>query len=482
MQCLKQLSGARNDIPVYELDGNIPSLRSAVDLLSRLHPEDKIIVYFGESFIFGDSFSEDLLSVDAGKMLFVGDARTSEWRNHLRRRLEGVNHRSFEFQRFAPEDYDGLANAILEYVPAPRFHKMSPEQRNDEFKKSNSQLLIAMKEVTQSKKFRDIIAREFHDLPDDDCRACFLICGVATLARSGITRGMAKETYDRLSTQRSFASAISELEGIVFEDRNGRLVARHEVYVRHIIENVATIELAQRAICALLNSYTKFDVPVIKSVGRQDGILFRFLLNHNFLRELFRIKGAPAVPKDVYSQFEVEFQRDGHFWLQYGQYLSSMKQFEDALPVLEKSIQAYPENDYAAHALADVQLRVAEQASGWSSSVAELVGHAVATLEDLHANRFNRSDQYAIATLAKSHIRVLIKHQRMEAAKEAAKRYFDEIGRIGAAIRDEQLERARTELLHFLTHGKVPFEEVEAKRNPRAGRKPRGGKPKRKRR
>ena len=330
-----------------------------------------------------------------------------------------------------------------------------------------------MKEVTQSRNFRDIIASEYGGFQDDDCRCCFVICGIATLARSGISSGLAKEAYDRISRQRSFSNALRELDGVVFEDRNGRLVARHEIYVRHILENVATVEHVRDSIVSLLSAFTKYDVPVIKNVGRQDGILFRFLLNHNFLKDLFTIKGARSVPTDIYSPFEVEFQRDGHFWLQYGQYLSSMKRFDDALPVLEKSILAYPENDFAAHALADVQLRVAENASVWNSSVAELVGHAVATLEDLHANRSSRSDQYAIATLAKSHIRVLIKHDQHDAAKEAAKRYFNEIGSIGSSLRGEQLEIARTELLHFLTNGKAPYEDIEV--NNKTGPKRKGG-------
>lgn len=456
MQALKLLAGEREDVPVYELDGNIPSLRAAVDLLARIHPQEKVIVYFGESFIFGDSFSEDILSVDAGRMLFVGDARTSEWRHHIRRRLEGVNYRSFEFQRFSEEDYDGLTNAILKYVPAPRFHRMTPAQRRAEFEKSKSQLLIAMKEITQARKFREIIAGEYNNLPDDDCRAFFLISGLATLARSGVGRGMANEAYQYISKHRSFNSALSQLEGIVSEDRNGRLVARHEVYVRHIVENVASVEIVKTAIIALLKSFTKFNIPVIKNVGRQDGLLFRFLLNHNFLRELFQVKDSRSTPSAIYEEFEVQFQRDGHFWLQYGQYLSSLGKFEDALPVLEKSIEAYPENDYAAHALADVQLRVAKEAKNWNGSVAALVGHAVATLENLHASRSALSDQYAIATLAKQHVGVLIKHQRTDAAKEAAKRYFDQIGRIGSSVRDGELEETRTELLHFLTHGRIP--------------------------
>ena len=474
MQALKQLAGDGRQVPIYELDGEIPSLKSAISLLARLHPDEKVVVYFGESFLFGDSFAEDLLSFDAGHFLFVGDARTSEWKNHIRRRLEGVGFRSFEFQRFAREDYEGLASAILSYVPAPRFHKMTPQQRFEEFDRSKSQLLIAMKEATQSRNFREIITSEYNDLPDEDAKFCFLICGISTLARSGVASGSAKEAYDRISSHRPFSSALKVLDGIVSEDRNGRLIARHEIYVRHILENVASVEAVRSTIISMLECYTKYNVPIIKNVGRQDGILFRFLLNHNFLKELFKVKGSVDSPVEIYGHFEVDFQRDGHFWLQYGQYLSSVGRYDDALPVLEKSIQAYPDNDYAAHALADVQLRVAEHTRVWSGGVAELVGHAVRTLEDLHSKRSSLTDQYAIVTLAKSHTRVLIKHDQIDAARVAAKRYFDEISQIRSSIRSEQLEVARTELLHFLTTGKAPYEEREEESKPQHTNRKRG--------
>lgn len=461
LQAIRRISITKPELPVYEIDGNVQSLRATINLLARLHPDQKIIVYFGDSFIFGDSFSEDLLSIDAGRMIFVGDSRTGEWKNHIRRRLENVNYRSFEFQRFERDDYQSLIDALIKYVPAPHFHKLSKEKRIAELDKSKSQLLIAMKEATQAKRFRDIITQEYASLSDDDGRKMLLLCGVATLARSGISLGMLKEAYGEIFRSRPFSGALGELEGIVYEDRNGRLIARHEVYVRHIIENVVPVEEVTEAVIAMLRCYTKYDVPIIKNVGRQDGILFRFLLNHNFLRDLFRVKDARDAPGKIYQNFEVDFQRDGHYWLQYGQYLSAIGSFDAALPVLEKSIQAYPENDFAAHALADVQLRVAREAKLWDATVAELVGHAVATLEELHANRSNKTDQYAIATLANLHTRVLIKHQRTEAARMVAKRYFEEISSIGGTARDQVLDNVRTELLHFLTHGEIPNGKVD---------------------
>ncbi|WP_419307790.1 SIR2 family protein [Chromohalobacter israelensis] len=454
MQSLLRFHAEYESIPIYEVGGDVPSLRDAVHFLVRLHPDEKIMVFIGETFVFGDSLAEDILSVAANKVLFVGDARTKEWKNHISRRLTGVNLRSFEFQRFEREDYPRLSAAILKYVPAPRFHKLSHKQRLDEFDRSKKQLLIALKEATHSRKFKEVIKEEFNSLSHEDVKLCFLIVGVSTLARSGISEGMAREAYEALSTSIPFKSATSELEGIVNSDRNGRLVARHESYVRYIIDNIADLSLLKGAVTEMLRVFVKYSVPVIKSVGRQDGILFRFLLNHDFMREAFRRRGEAGYPVDIYKEFEIPFQRDGHFWLQYGQYFSDLEDFESALSVLEKSIQAYPENDFAAHALADMQLRVAAQASSWSEYTIELVDSAVKSLKWLHKNRVDKTDHYPIVTLAERHVLALLKHGHKGDAVDAAKEYFRDIEAMQQS--SAKLSETKRKLLVFLTRGVPP--------------------------
>lgn len=454
MQSVIKLHEEKGDFPLYEIGGDVPSLREAVSILVRMHPDEKVVVYLGAAFIFGDSLAEDVMSVAANRIIFVCDARTREWRTHIRRRLNGVNLRSFEFQRFEREDYQGLAEAIVRYVPAPRFHKLSRGAQIKEFDKSRSQLLIALKEATHSYRFKRVIRDEFNGLPCEDVKKLFLVVGVATIARSGISLGMAKEIYDSLHTRMSFLEAKSELEGIVLNDRDGRLIARHDIYVRHIVDNVSPIEWIKDILGGMLGGFSKFAVPVIKSVGKKDGALFKFLLNHNFLYDLFQKRGCEEDPVDIYKSFEVSFQRDGHFWLQYGQYLSAIGDLDNALPILEKSIQAFPENEYAAHALADMQLRVAYEADSWDEETIELVSDAVESLEKLHEGRVNQSDQYPIITLAERHVDVLVKHERIEHAKEVAKKYFRDIGRIEDA--SDELNQAREKLLRFIANDKIP--------------------------
>ena len=466
--------------PVYEIGGDAPSLKSVINLLSRVHPREKIIVYFGASFEYGDTFAEDLQTIDAGRILCVGDARTREWKNHIRRRLEGIGYRSFEYQRFEEEDYDPLADAILKYVPAPSFHKLSRVQRRRKFAESKSQLLIALKEATHAKKFRDVIRDEFEALPNYDTKLLFLICGIGTLARTGVSSGMVKEVFDSVRKEMTYSEALAELSGIVSESRTGRLIARHELYVRHIVENVASVSSLEESFSALLFAFTKFEVPIIKSVTRQDGLLFKFCLNHDVLRSIFTQRSGPSAARRIYARFEVNFQRDGHYWLQYGQYLSSVGENSDALVVLERSIQAYPENAFAAHALADVQLKVAANAPVWDNSVAELIGAAVLTLEALHQDRSDTSDQYPIQTLADRHVDALVKHGKTEEAKAVARRYFNQIEAFPSERRTESLEQTRLRLLQFVTGTRKATPEASGSQvrkgsGPRRRRSRRGG-------
>ncbi|MBZ9604935.1 P-loop NTPase [Phyllobacterium chamaecytisi] len=452
LQAILRFSRENPTVPIYELRGDVPSLRAALNLVRRLHETEHVIVYVADAFIFGDSLSEDILGIPQGKLTIVTSARSGEWRDHIQRRVGDICT-AFQYQRFVPDDYEPLIQRLLEYVPAPRFKKMQPAARIAKLNASNSQLLIALKETTESKRFTDVITDEFQKLPSDDSRLLALLVGIPTIARTGVTQEAVRESYNHLKMNLTFEEAMQPLDGIVVLDTNGRYLARHELYMRHIVENVASLKSVVDSMVEILRTYTKYRLPILKTVGRQDGILFRFLLNHNFIAPLAKRRDSFNQGLRLYESFEIDFQLDGHYWLQYGQYLVTMGELERALGVLNKSLQAYPNNPYAAHAYADLQLRVATARPNYDAVAVQLIGDAVKTLEGQHEQGNWEWDQYPIVTLAEKHVGTLLKHNQNDQAREAARRYFKIIEDLARRNPAGPLQRARETLAQYIATG-----------------------------
>jgi tetratricopeptide (TPR) repeat protein len=278
-----------------------------------------------------------------------------------------------------------------------------------------------------------------------------LIVGVATLARVGVSREAAYEAYSGIAKNRRFENALSALEGIVAIGENRRLHARHELYVRHIIENLADFGEFRLVIKAMLRTYLKYGIPIVRAVNRLDGLLFRFLLNHKVIAEHAKRHGDLESARDIYDEFEVEFQLDGHYWLQYGLYLAEVGELNPALDMLRRSIQAYPGNSFAAHALADIQLRIARGRAHYDAVTRDLVDEAVASLTSQDAQTELRTDFYPIVTLATGHIGALVRHGKRAEAKPIARRYFDRLSQLEKRTSDEAVKNAKEKMMRFVT-------------------------------
>jgi tetratricopeptide (TPR) repeat protein len=232
--------------------------------------------------------------------------------------------------------------------------------------------LIALHQTTHSENFADVMTREFETLPDEDTRYLCVIAGIATLARVGVGLEIASAVYATRG-KRSFKSALDALAGIVEINADNRLVARHELYVRHLLENVIPLSEFLDVVSEILSQFAKFEIPVIRRINRTDGYLFKYILNNEFIFRLCKMRGNVDAGRSVYEQFELDFQLDGHFWLQYGLYLVKMHNYEEALKMLSRSIEAYPQNPYARHALAHLQLRIASHRRAFDSATENLI-------------------------------------------------------------------------------------------------------------
>jgi len=452
MQALLRLSREDPKFILYDLRGEVKSLRAALNLIQRLHPDEHVNVYIGDIFVYGDSLAEDAMSTRPGGITIFSSARSGEWKQHWARRV-GEYASTFPYERFQEDDHRGLIEKLTQYVPAPRFRKLRTEEQLERLSRSKHQLLIALRDATRSKKFSAAIAGEFMGLPHRDSRYLVLIAGMPTLARTGISRAMAREVYEASEPELTFEEAMIPLEGIITPAPNERLMVRHELYVRHIIENVSDFSDVIQASKGTLRTYTKFSPPIVKSVGRYDALLFKFLLNHNFIYELANRRGMVAEAISIYSEFEVDFVLDGHFWLQFGQYLVEWGDLDRALAVLQKSIEAYPENSYAWHSLADVQLRVAARRPAYDATTVELIGDAVKTLMEQDESPNLQTDEYAIVTLAHNHIAALVAHGQAKQAANYAQRYFDRLQLLERRNSEPALTVAKDRLFKYLASG-----------------------------
>ncbi|MER9640333.1 SIR2 family protein [Mesorhizobium sp. M0239] len=451
MMAILDYASDNPEVPIYEMSRDVVSTTKAFSLLNRLHGE-RCIVFAGDLFVYGDGFSDSLLSIKAGSITVVSSSRTGEWIEHLSRYL-GEFARPALFQRFVRRDYDPLIDRLVEYVPAPRFRKMTRLQQHAELAKSKSQLLIALREATDSQNFDDIITNEFEKLPDADTRRLLLIVGVSTLARIGVSADVAREAYSKLKPTRTFDKALEALDGIVSYTESKRLIARHDLYVRHIFDEVANFDDIRDAIRELLRTYIKYAMPIVKHVHRQDAQLFRFILNHTFVSEITQRKGRDEDGSVIYSDFETDFQLDGHYWLQYGLYLAAQGNLTEAVAMMQRSISAYSGNPYAVHALADLQLRSARQRLEYDTVTRDLIDIAVKTLRIMDSQQSLKTDQYPIVTLSVGHVGALVKHSQPDLAKKFAKEYYERVKFLSRNVNSSMLDRAEERLFRYITLG-----------------------------
>ncbi len=144
------------DKPLYEIASDTISLNSVLGLIGRIHRDEHVIIYIPDMFTFVDSMLEDLTSFGKGQFTVISSARSGEWRDHITDEL-AILHTPFSISDFNEVDYAPLIQRLLEYVPAPRFLQMGPAARVQKLRSSKSQLLIALKETTESANFTDVI-------------------------------------------------------------------------------------------------------------------------------------------------------------------------------------------------------------------------------------------------------------------------------------------------------------------------------------
>lgn len=439
----------RLGVNCYYIREPIDNLSDTVEALNKANPT--------KYFIFSDCL--DLLAdqivgvIDSGKFprcIFVVSERQHIWEDRVRAKTDSCSPQLFKMPLIDAADATKILDKLKEFGPWTRLGAMSEGERVHELvQRSRRQLLIGLMESTQGKGFDEIVRADFERIRDDSLRWFVLAVGLATVHRRPMTFALAARVMDRLGVRENPASLANKLGGIAYATDNAFWI-RHPVYVRQLYESVAEIEDAFEVITALFEAFSAYKAPVIKSVSKSDGAIFKSTLNHKFLRKILRAKPERVI--EVYKRFETVFSVDGLYWLQYGLALRDSGDHEGALEKLETAFQAYP-MVHTQHALAQQKLVIAFKSTDPQLALS-LLDDARAMLERLDSV-IESDDTYPIVTLSEGHTHIVERFDGIDAARRVAQKYAEDIAsRFPRAGKPRRLSEAESRLRTFAITGR----------------------------
>jgi tetratricopeptide (TPR) repeat protein len=433
---------------------------------STREPINKVVRYLSDSFegedvillvnnivLFADELPEIEASSRGGNVKIVAQSRSRDWEGRISRYAPRGTV-TVDIPKLDERDFEELRKGIIDHAVAPEFIKLKDKTKQIAFlRSSKQQLLVLMKEATHQRRFEEIIEDEFRSIESDAGRAAFCIVGLATLAKNQLSVGELSEMMTLMNPALDVNEALRQLEGVVIKGAGG-LVGRHEIYVRHVFDVMIESQLLKDVIVGTLKYFTRFGQPVIPKLGRQRGNLFKFLLNSDWLYETFYRKGDLKMAERVYSSIEIEYQLDGHYWLQRGLFYRRRRVHKVAQDCLDKSVGAYPNNLFAQHARAQQQLINAAIAGRGSVQLEREVHMAVKELNRQSQLR-DPTDEYPLVTLSRYHPEVLLKWGDLEGARALAREYFERLSALRKALprSDRAVEAAWASCMELATTG-----------------------------
>ena len=278
------------------------------------------------------------------------------WSDRLRSKFVDVSVSEHGMSKISKEDATKILTKLEKFGPWTLLAHSTPKQREHLlFKKSRRQLLIGLLEATQGMGFEEIIERDYKSLASDSHRLFLVVVGLASIHRLYLPIAYAARMLENLGVRQSPAELLVAMEGILY-NANGRLFARHPVYIRALIEShIDTNELAN-VVDKLIHVFTNYRAPVIQSLSRNENHLYKKTINNRFLRGILRNSKSRIL--GIYQSLEKYFEQDGLYWLQYGLALRHFGYQDGALEKLQTAVAAH-EQAHTLHAFAHQQLIMA---------------------------------------------------------------------------------------------------------------------------
>jgi len=442
-----------NENNIYFIDE--PSTKF-IDIVTELEKDNNDIYYLFVDRL--DSVRKELKELfTSGKIakgIVIGCEGQNIWYSRLKSNIEEYCAVSHPLTEINESDAKALLDKIEKYGPWTRLSKLNKSQRVRELlDKSKRQLLIGLMETTSGVGFELLIEKDYSSLSESR-KIFMMLVSLCTVNRQAASNSLINRALVDIGITESADSICRDLSGIVAQ-KSDAFVARHPIYARHVLECIVNMDLLAECIRALLTAFSVFPHPVVKHLDRPQSIIFKSLINHNFLKNILRNNQNKII--GIYSNFEKVFENDGLYWLQYGLAMRDFGRQSEAFDRLLTAYNAYP-HDHTAHALSQQELIMALQEDVPTTKANDYLSSAIDKLEQLDKT-ISSDDTYPIVTLAEGHTKVAIKTRGEDNARIIARGYCDRLQKRIKSHSDQRLTEAYGKLLKFATTG-VWTEEV----------------------
>jgi hypothetical protein len=352
----------------------------------------------------------------------VASERLNIWNRRVKASVEPIIAKTFTIKKIRKADANLILEKLERFGPWTRLQPMTPDERVAEiYNKADRQLLIGLMEATTGLGFTQIIDDDFKNVGNDWHKKFLVIVGLASIHRSTLSSQIVGSALSNLGISEDVNVMSRETEGIIVTNAR-KYSARHPVYVRELFEKIVPATMIRDCLVAVLEAFSDYETPVIKNVGKADGVVFKSIINHRFVKEMMRNDERKV--RSVYEVFETKFHIDGLYWLQYGLALRDFGKQTEAFEKLKTAREAYT-SPQIEHAYAQQLMIIASMSTDWDEAQ-PLLKEAIDTLREL--NRVaDATDTYPIVTLAEGHISVVLNFFGVEGAKAITQQYANEL-------------------------------------------------------
>ena len=308
---------SRNGITVFISEGSyIPRINHIVDVLMAIN-ERVVIVFDNATNMLGliPNMVKAFTVLDKPPILVIGLRKNQRSKLEFYMDPATIVHKNYDIPDLDDDEITSLIGRLDQNNLLSKLKGMSDIQRFKEFKvRAKKQILVAMKEATNGIPFNQIIQSEFDDIEPYEAKVLCLCVALNTelgFANSkqdfvGFSEATHSETLDYLH---------NVLDGTIqWVGERGEFMIRHRILADFMIKHCSSHEMLKIAYVRVLSVLAP---ELVGDEGYSKKFnLYKSLINHQILYR--RFQGNIDLAREVYDSLTPYFDKDAHFWLQYG--------------------------------------------------------------------------------------------------------------------------------------------------------------------